>query len=88
MGKFQNQYERLELELKTKVKALIAKRGVESKYSNEQVLVISENFQFNVGDRGFYIVEISANNLIDKNGMTYYFSAISMEQLCELVDNL
>lgn len=87
MGTLVNGYNALKSKAKEKLGRLIQRRGVESKFSNKLVLKVKDKQQFNVGGRGSYVVEISDRELIDNNGYQYGLSSITLEQLCELIDN-
>ncbi len=82
------EYVKLESKVKERLAKLIQKRGVESKFSNTKVLKIKEGEQFNLADRGHYAVEISIEKIIDNSGYEYYFSVLTLEQLCEIIDNI
>jgi hypothetical protein len=88
MGRYQKKYEDLAYDVKNKIKAMVEKKGKESEHSNIKVLKLKDEQKFNVGDRGSYIIEIGEEVLIDINGGQYHFQVLTLEQLCEIADNI
>ena len=71
------------------IELMIERIGQESSYFSEKVLKTEEDeFMFNVGQKGSYIVEIKNGALICKDGYTYHFSSIDPEKFFKLVDHL
>jgi hypothetical protein len=83
---YQNKLATLQKEVTDKIKALIIKKGKESKHKYEQVLRVKAGQQFNL-DGGRYLVEISDVELIDNDGHTYAHDVLPLEKLCEIVDS-
>lgn len=84
---FEDKHKKLTQEVYEAIEKLINKKGEESRFRNCQVLKVkSDELQFNLDGRR-YLVEITNDRLLDNNGYEYHFSALSLEQLCELVDS-
>jgi hypothetical protein len=87
MKTFTQKRKELEKEIVAKIEKLILKKGVKSTHKNCLVLKVKDNEQFNL-DGGRYLTEIGIDGLVDCNGYSYDHSILSLEQLCEVVDNL
>jgi len=88
MGTFIKKHKTLEKEIIAVIEQLIKAKGVESKHRGDVlVLKVKDDQQFNL-DGGRYLTEITSNELIDNQGYNYNLSVLSLEQLCEVVDNL
>jgi hypothetical protein len=87
MKTFLDRHKELEGKLAQRIKTLIDRKGKPSKHTGELVLVIKDdNLMFNL-DGGRYLTEISKNVLIDNEGYQYWYSCLTLEQLCEVVDS-
>ena len=85
--KYQDKYKKLEQEISAKIEALINKKGVESEFSNVQVLKIKDEQQYNLEGCNTYAVELAVGSFIGHNGHAYHHSVLSLEKLCEIVDS-
>lgn len=85
--KYQDKYKKLEQEISAKIEALIEKKGVESEFSNTQVLKIKDEQQYNLEGCNTYAVELAVGSFIAHNGYPYSHSVLSLEKLCEIVDS-
>lgn len=87
-NRFQNKYKKLEQEVYARLRYLIEKRGKKSEFSSEKALKIKEDrMMFNL-EGGRYLVEITADRLIDSSGYRYSYDNLTIEQLCEIADNI
>lgn len=84
--KFQNKHKKLTLEVMEEIERLIEKKGKESEHQNCMVLKVKDGQEFNL-EGGRYLQEITRDRLIDNCGYEYHHSALSLEQLCEIVDS-
>ena len=87
MGQFQEKYKALEKEISEKIWKKIEHKGVKSKHSDGFVMKLKEEQMFNL-DGGRWAIEIGETILIDNNGYQYNHSVLTLEQLCEIVDNI
>ncbi len=86
-NKWQNKYKKVEQEAHARLRYLVSKRGVKSEHSGELCLKIKEDkMMFNL-EGGRYLVEVTADRLIDSSGYRYSLDNISLEQLCQILDN-
>jgi hypothetical protein len=80
--KFNEFYEQLRLSIINKVGEI----GIESKFSNEVVVAITnKELQFNLGEDK-YLTEVGCYSLFDNEGYTYSFGQIDVEELCQIAD--
>ena len=87
MKSFTQKYNEFEEQIKLRLQKLVKSKGRESKHTNDRVLLIKKDeIQFNF-ERGRYLTEISETNLIDNYGYSYYYSALTLAQLCEIIDS-
>lgn len=86
-NKWQNKVKKVEQEAHARLRYLVNKRGKESVHSNELCLKVKDEQMFNLDD-GRWLVEITADRLIDNSGYRYSLDNISLEQLCEILDNV
>jgi len=87
METLKQKYKKLEVAVKLRIRAKLLKKGVKSEHSSETVLKVKDDQSFNL-DGGRYLTEISATDLIDNCGYSYDYSCITLEELCEAVDNI
>jgi len=80
-------HKKLEIAVKLRIRAKLLKKGVKSEYRSDTVLKVKDDQCFNL-DGGRYLVEISETDLIDNGGYSYNYSCLTLEQLCEAVDNI
>lgn len=85
--KYQDKYKKLEQEISAQIEALIEKKGVESEFSNTQVLKLKDAQQYNLEGCNTYAVELAVGSFIGHNGHAYHHSVLSLEKLCEIVDS-
>lgn len=86
--RFQNKHKKLEQEVNARLRYLVEKRGKKSEFSSEKSLKIKEDeMMFNM-DGGRYLVEITADRLVDSSGYRYSYDCLSLEQLCKIADNI
>lgn len=76
----------LEIAIRLRLACKIMDKGVESEHRSEKVLKVKDAQMFNI-DGGRWLTEISTTELIDNNGYSYDFSILSIQQLCEAIDN-
>lgn len=76
----------LQVAVRLRISAKIMVKGVESEQNSCRVLAVKEDQKFNLSG-GRYLTEITAQELIDNEGYTYNHSQLTLEQLCEAVDN-
>jgi len=82
-----DKYKGLEIAIKVRLASKMLRKGEESAFSNNRVLKVKKDEQqYNIA--GTYVVEISNDVLIGKNGYEYHHSALTIEQLCELIDSI
>lgn len=80
-------YKALEIAVRLRISAKILKKGVESRHCSEKVLAIKKDeHQFLLEGRR-YLVGITPTKLIDDYGHSYGHSSLTIEQICEVVDN-
>ena len=84
---YQDKYNKLEQEISKKIEALIKRKGVESQFSSKKVLKLNDENQYNMIGCNTYAVEITGSYIIGENGHQYYYSALSLERICEIVDS-
>ena len=83
-----NKLEGIRIAIRVRIGANLIDKGVESQFINsDKVLKVKDKQQFNL-DGGRWLVEISVRNLIDNKGHSYDHSVLSLEQICEVVDNI
>ena len=81
-------------EIISDIKELVRKliednRGVESKQFSKDVLIPDEDYQFNLGTHyNGYVTEVTDERLFSNEGNSYFYEQLSMEQICEIADNL
>ncbi len=81
--KCDNLYEELRLNIIRKVKEI----GKDSHVGFKTIKIEDEDFHFTLSAYS-YLVEIGEDYLFNKYGHSYDFSALYIEDLCELVDYL
>lgn len=82
-----DKYKALEIAVRLRIAAKIQSKGIESRHCSEKVLAIrKDEYQFNLEGRR-YLTEITPTELIDNEGHHYFHSVLTLEQLCEAVDN-
>jgi hypothetical protein len=68
------------------IQILIHSKGVESKHMNEMCLEIkNDELSFNLDGPG-YLDELHYNKIVDTEGHHYFYSVLTTDQICELVD--
>lgn len=87
MGTLTKKLDSLKEEIAQKINRLLEKKGKESKFQNKKVLKVKDEQQFNL-DGGCYLIEISADELIDNNGYVYNHSFLTIEQWCAIIDSI
>lgn len=83
---FTDKYNELQDEVISHLRKLIEKSDTESKFSNQNILEVKDDQQFNLDDNN-YLREVAWHNLIDNHGNNYSFYVLTLEQLCELADS-
>ena len=84
---FTEKSEKLYIEAEQKLIELVKKHGVESKYNNAKVLLVTDiHIQFDL-DYDDILNEVSENCLIGEDGLQYGYPAISDEKFFKLVDH-
>ncbi len=86
-NKWQLKHGTLERQVVARIMSLVIKKGKESKHSTERCLKVKQDQQFNL-DGGRWLEEISADKLIDNYGYTYSYSVLTLDQLCQIADNI
>jgi hypothetical protein len=80
-------YKALEIAVRLRIAAKILKKGIEGRHRSDKVLAIrKDEHQFNLEGRR-YLTEITPTELIDNEGYSYGHSSLTLEQICEAVDN-
>jgi len=77
---------KLRIDLENKIRRRVAKQTRFSKHQNCKAYLI-KRCNFNL-DGGRWLEEITKTNLIDNNGYCYDFNVLTLEQLCEIGDEL
>jgi len=85
--KYQDKYKKLEQEISVKIDALIKRKGVVSQFSNKKVLKLNDENQYNMVGCNTYAVEITGSYIVGENGHDYFYSSLSLETLCKIVDS-
>ena len=80
-------HKELELFVSNKIAKAIKARGVKSEHRSDLVIKVKDDQMFNL-DGGRYLTEITEDELIDDGGYSYHHSVLTLEQLCEIADNL
>lgn len=87
MGQFLSKYHNLRQQATSEIASLIRQRGEDSRHRGERVLKIrKDELQFNL-DGNRYLEEIGSTELIDNQGYSYNYDALTLDQLCEIVDS-
>lgn len=87
-NKWQNKHANLESQVVARIVYLVNKRGKESQFSTTKALPVKQDQMFALGDGRRWIVEITADHLIDDSGYQYSHSTLTLEQLCQIADNI
>jgi len=88
MEKLTEKLEALNQEMIQRILFLLEEKGVESKFSTKKVLSIKDEQQMHNIEYGRWLVEITADELIDNEGYEYSLHNLGFEELCKVVDSL
>lgn len=79
MEKLVDKLEEFKAEISQRIKFLLQTKGIESQFSTDKVLQITDEEQMLNLEDGRYLVEISENCLIDNCGYRYSHDIIGLE---------
>ena len=86
MKKFKIQHEELFEKVRERIEELFDNgNGVKSDHNDRRVIRVPKEQAFNL-DGGRHLTEIGIDKLVDNEGYGYSLSALTLEQLCEVVD--
>lgn len=86
--KWQDKCASIEHQLIARIMYLVNKRGKESQFSSEKALPLKQDQMFAMGEGRRWLVEITADRLVDDSGYRYSFDQITLQQLAEIADNI
>ncbi len=88
MIKFEDKLDDLIDQARTKLIILIEMYGVDSDFTNKDVMIITDtDFMFNL-DGARYLIELSEDELIDDKGYSYSHSVLEVTKYLTLIDHL
>lgn len=86
--KFQNKHKKLEQEVYARLRYLVGKHGKKSEFSSDLALKVKEDQMMFTLDYGRWLVEVTADRLVDNSGYRYSYDCLTIEQLCKIADNI
>lgn len=86
--KWQNKHTMLEHQLIAHLLYLVSKKGKQSNFSTAKALPVKQDQMFALGDGCRWVVEITADKIIDDSGYEHSYSVLTLDQLCQIADNI
>ena len=86
---FTDKFNSLELEVTNSILKSVNKSKIESSFSRFKAIKIKTDvlmFNLEQGNYVPYVVEVTENGLVSDSGNNYFFSSISLQNLCQLAD--
>jgi len=79
--------EKFRNDLELKIKRRVGKQTRFSKHKHDKAIILSKECRFYL-DGSRWLEELTTTKLVDCNGYTYDYSVLTLEQLCEIGDEI